>query len=245
MEISVTPASVNATRMQRDCAVMCCTKDASTKETSAGGDTVSISPLGRALAAAVARADAATKDLGRAELRSLVERTRKTVHNEEWHRDAKKLATELPQGADAGRADIAQKAVKFIERLTTLPRPPGLERDNPFYGLSRAELAAIEYDETGSFTMNERRAASSEAGRQYGEWSVEVCARARDESARTGKTTHFYREILAYFEALPAIEQVALPDGYMDRLRAEVAAGRKDDTNTWTTWLTMGAPPHS
>lgn len=208
-------------------------------------DDVCISPQARAFGAAIDRAEAAMKALSRSDLKALATRTEKNVLSGEWHRDATRLADEKPVDADPSRMDVARRAARFIDRLTAPPRPAGLEKDNPFYGLSRTELAAIQYDESGSFTTNERRAACSEAARQYGEWTAKVCARGMEERALTGKMTNFYREILAYFETLPTIEQVTLPDGYMDRLRAEVAASEKTDMSMWAEYLTLGSPRHS
>lgn len=207
-------------------------------------DTVSISPRARAFGEAIDRAGAAMKALSRSDLRALATRTEQNVLSGEWHRDAIRLADERPVDADPSRMDVARRAAHFIDRLTAPPRPAGLEKENPFYGLSRADLAAIQYDESRSFTTNERRAACSEAARQYGEWTAKVCAKGMEEHARTGKMTNFYREVLAYFEALPTIEQVTLPDGYMERLRAEVAASEKTDMSMWVEYLTMGSPHH-
>jgi hypothetical protein len=194
--------------------------------------------LGRTLSAAISRAEATTKGQSENELRAIVKRAE--VHlNDDWRRDMGRFAKEAPDGADEGRLTISRQATRYIDQMTSPPRAAGLARENPFFGLGRAELAAIQYDESGSFTTNERRAAASEAGRQYGEWSAEICARATRERALTGKSEHALNEILAYFDALPAIERAALPKGYMERLRAEVAASENDDMRTWPDPLSM------
>jgi len=92
--------------------------------------------------------------------------------------------------------------------------------------------------------VNERRAAASEAGRQYEEWSAAASARAWGESTQTGKLTNFLREVLAYFDALPPIEKEAAPEGYEKRLRATVSASAKDDTPYSPEWLNNLLPRH-
>lgn len=221
------PASVSAS-------VPVCAKPDSTSQ----GDTASLSSLGRVLSGAISRAEATTQGKSDNELRAIVKRAE--VHlNDDWRRDMARFAKEVPDGADEGRLAISRQATRYIDQMTTPPRAAGIACENPFFGLGRAELAAIQYDESGSFTTNERRAAASEAGRQYGEWSAEVCARAAKERALTGKSDHVLSEILAYFDALPAIERAALPKGYMERLRAEVAASENDDTRACPDPLSM------
>jgi hypothetical protein len=209
--------------------------------TSAQGDTAALSSLGRTVSAAISRSEATTEGKSDNELRAIVERAKKHL-DDNWRRDAGRFAKEVPKGADEGRLVIARQATSYIDQLTTLPRAAGVAHENPFFGLGRAELAAIQYDESGSFTTNERRAAASEAGRQYGEWSAEVCARGLEEHSLTGRSNRFLSEVLAYFDALPAIERAALPKGYMDRLRSEASAPEKDDTHGWPEHLSMALP---
>jgi hypothetical protein len=104
--------------------------------------------------------------------------------------------------------------------------------------MSRSDLAAIQYDQTGRFTPDERRAAASEAGRQYGEWSAQVCERAASERARTGKTVNFLREVLAYYEALPAVERAALPAGHLANLRLKAATAGEKKEIPWDDLIT-------
>lgn len=238
MHIALTTSSAPWVRALRATSLDTSASDVSDTSSSANS-TVVISPMGRVLGAAITRAEKATRDASPSELRSLVERTQNLLMDN-WHDDAVRHADKLPPGADEARRDIAQRAAHYIERLTAPQPSAGVETENPFFGLSRAELAAIQYDESGSFTTNERRAASSEAGRQEGAWSADVCARAAQERERTGKMTHFLREILAHFDTLPAVEQAAAPLGYVERLRTDVAAAEKDDTTAWADYLKVG-----
>lgn len=49
---------------------------------------------------------------------------------------------------------------------------------NPFKGMSRDQLALIAYDESGTFTVNERRAARNESGHQESIWRKNIVAKA-------------------------------------------------------------------
>lgn len=201
----------------------------------AGSDTVHISLASRSAAslrAAISEAEDALTRVSPGELKSLVIRTQDGIFRRDWVGSANDLAKEMPAGADEDRLEIARRATAFVQRLTS-SHPMGNAQDNPFYGMTRADLAAIAYDESGRFTMNERRAAFNEAGRQAGEWSAEVCARSSGPQAGSGDITDFLREILAYYEALPAVEQAATPIGYIDRLREAVAGSENSDTANW------------
>jgi hypothetical protein len=63
---------------------------------------------------------------------------------------------EIPVSVDAARLAQARQATRFAYNLDS----------NPFAGLTRDELNAIVYDETKSYTVNERRAAFAEL-KQY------------------------------------------------------------------------------
>ena len=89
---------------------------------------------------------------------------------------------------------------------------------NPFKGLSQEQLSLIIYDESGTFTVNERIAAYDESYSQEQEWRRWVCAMGSAEASTTGSRTNFYKEVLAHYEGLPLIEQVQYPDDYTEQL---------------------------
>lgn len=78
-------------------------------------------------------------------------------------------------------------------------------------------------DDSGSFTVNERRAAYYEATEQRQAWKREVVAKAMAEYNRTVKMTNFYTEVLAYYKSLPPIEQAQLPANYEMDLQQRIA----------------------
>lgn len=57
---------------------------------------------------------------------------------------------------------------------------------NPFKGMSRDQLELISYDESGTFTVNERRAASDESDHQDCVWRKNIVAKS-NLLARQGK----------------------------------------------------------
>lgn len=90
---------------------------------------------------------------------------------------------------------------------------------NPFKGISRDKLTLIAYDNSGSFTINERRAAWEEASNQEEGWRKNVVGKAVDEYNSTGKLTNFSTEVLVHYEGLPAIEKARYPEGYASKLQ--------------------------
>jgi hypothetical protein len=205
-------------------------------------DTSRISPASRSASSLRAAISQAQDELARkspGELESLARRTQDRILTRDWVGSANDLAKEAPAGANEHRLEITRSATAFVQRLTS-SRPVGNAQDNPFYGMTRADLAAIAYDESGSFTTNERRAAFNEAGRQAGEWSAKVCAQGSGPQARSGDITDFLREILAYYEALPAVEQAATPTGYIDRLRKAVVGSEHDHPGPAVTSADVG-----
>ena len=93
---------------------------------------------------------------------------------------------------------------------------------NPFAGLSREQLSNIAYDDSGTYTINERRAASYEADIQEEAWRVKVCAQAMDEYNGTGKLTNFFKSVLDHYKGLPAIEQAQYPNDYASDLESKI-----------------------
>ncbi|MBI0440479.1 hypothetical protein F7100_22895, partial [Dickeya dianthicola] len=104
---------------------------------------------------------------------------------------------------------------------------------NPFKGMSRDQLALITYDDSGAFTVNERRAAWEEAYDQHASWSREVSARIMEEYNSKGRVSaSTYQSILDHYQSLPAIEEAQLPDGYASQLMTMIQQGGSDDALT-------------
>lgn len=85
---------------------------------------------------------------------------------------------------------------------------------NPFKGMPAELLTAISYDDSGTFTINERRAAWSESCDQHQAWGLKVIAEARMEYDRTGHHTNIYDQVLEHYKSQPLIEKARFPENY-------------------------------
>jgi len=94
---------------------------------------------------------------------------------------------------------------------------------NPFRGLSRDQLSLITYDESGSFTVNERRAASWEADAQHQDWARYIIDKMDAERQRTGRSDDALLETIHYYDSLPRIE-VAGYGNYEAMIRMQMGA---------------------
>jgi hypothetical protein len=116
---------------------------------------------------------------------------------------------EAPNTDDPGTLARAKKATGFVNGSDS----------NPFKGMSRDQLALIAYDDSGTFTVSERRAAWKESYSQEEAWRQKTFGKATDEYNRTGKLTNSFSQVLEHYEGLPAIEQAQYPENYANKLR--------------------------
>ncbi|QXH52419.1 hypothetical protein KSS94_04625 [Pseudomonas fakonensis] len=99
---------------------------------------------------------------------------------------------------------------------------------NPFASLSHEQLSLITYDESGDFTVNERRAASAELGARHGKWTQSVVHDIEKERQRTGSIDQGISQILSYYKSLPAIEEAQLPLNYEMNLSLQASGAEAD-----------------
>lgn len=175
---------------------------------------IAISSLASRLSRASQGFSDATAGLDRAGLASRVQANIDKILYplDQTHKAAAALA--VPQPSDANSAASAQAATAFVEDNT---------KPNPFAGLSREQLSAISNDESGTFTINERRAAFSQAYKEEQAWRTKVVAQANQEMNETGKQTEFFKNVLAHFYELPLTEQVLYPADYAADLDRKIA----------------------
>ena len=83
-------------------------------------------------------------------------------------------------------------------------------------------MSNIIYDESGTYTVNERHAAWRESYDLEEAWREKACAEAMNEYNRTGKLTNFFREGLEHYKSLPAIEQAQYPKDYAADLQSKI-----------------------
>ncbi len=87
--------------------------------------------------------------------------------------------------------------------------------DNPFAYKSRAELSAIVYDESGSYTVNERYAAAN----QRTELDQKFWAPVFQRALESGDWKPVITAALVFYASLSALEQTAYPDNYAQLLQ--------------------------
>lgn len=121
-------------------------------------------------------------------------------------------ASAVPEPNDDASAKSASSATAFVDR----------KGPNPFAGLSRDQLATIAHDEGGTFTVNERRAAFTQARQEEQAWRAQVVAAGISEYKESGKMTNFFGSVLDHFEGLPDLEKATYPENYADDLRAKI-----------------------
>lgn len=193
------------------------------REGSPARESLSISPLAQQLVESAQRADVRDQSLDRSALRERAEALLQPILGDTYDRNKARNDAQLPATSDVARLAQARQATAFVSDHIR----GGQSEKNPFAGLSREQLANITYDDSGSFTINERRAAYEEAAKQEFAFRVELSAKAIAEYNDSGKLTEFFKAAMAYFNDLPKIEQAQYPDDYASDLQQKI----RDDVN--------------
>lgn len=178
-----------------------------------------ISSLASQLAASAAYSSAKNKGLGFAELGDKARALLDQIVGPGFSRNRERNDREVPKATDAASLARARAATAFANG--SFKDNVGSE-PNPFAGMSSEQLATIAYDESGTFTANERYAAYRESYRQEQIWRVAVVARMQEEYNSTGKLTNFFKEVLSHYEGLPLMEQVQYPKDYAADLKEKI-----------------------
>lgn len=109
---------------------------------------------------------------------------------------------EVPDTSDQKLLDRAKQATAFFKKNAS----------NPFAGLPREKLTSIIYDDSGSYTTNERVAAMSEQQNQdFKYWSAVFA-----DSASRGDRRKTYMAAIDFYEKLSPLERAYddYPSGY-------------------------------
>ena len=117
----------------------------------------------------------------------------------------------LPQTDDPARLELGKKSLEYA--ISLHQSPPG-NASNPFAGMARNDLSAVVYDDSGTYTMAERYAASAELRMQDEAYFSSLSAKLTNG----GDNRDFFKSILDYFDDLPPVEKAAYPDGYRDSI---------------------------
>lgn len=201
------------------------TKSPETNENAAVGsqkDTSSLSSLSLQLSESAARAAARDSSLSRRELGEKASELLSKISGDSYFANKKAVDAEVPDTQDPELLARADNATQFVNG----------NGKNPFAGMSSDQLSLIIYDDSGSFTTNERRAAWSESFDQESVWRQKVAASAMAEYNGTGKLTKSFTAALEHYKDLPAIEQAQYPDSYEAKLQGWIALDFNYKTHT-------------
>ncbi|MDQ7735409.1 hypothetical protein QT231_22130 [Halomonas sp. SpR1] len=171
-----------------------------------------LSPLARQLNEVQARADARDAIMGRDELAGKAKNITDQLIGSSYHNNKARHDAEVPDTNDPILLERAKQATDFVNG----------KGSNPFKGLSADQLTLITYDEGGTFTINERRAAWEEKYDQWQDWKKEVGDKIIREWKEKGTITNSLTEVLEHYENLPPIEQAQYPDFWLASLNAQI-----------------------
>ncbi len=113
--------------------------------------------------------------------------------------------SEVPSSSDPQRLQQARQATESLYGRAA----------NPFAGLSRAELSAIVYDESGAYTVNERYAAANQRTTRDQQFWTPVFQQALE----SGNWQPVITAALVFYATLSPLEQTAYPANYVQLLQ--------------------------
>ncbi|GHC34808.1 hypothetical protein GCM10010082_31910 [Kushneria pakistanensis] len=186
---------------------------------------IRISSLAQELNAAQARADARDSSLDRDALSAKASDIRSQFYGSAYQQNKDKYDAEVPNTNDPAHLDRAKQATTYVNGSGS----------NPFKGLAPDQLSLIIYDEGGTFTMNEKRAALDEQWDQTQAWKREVVAEInRQWDEKNGDISDVLKDIMDYFDNLPPIEEAQYDSSWRQSLQNNIAhfsSGRSNSDN--------------
>lgn len=188
--------------------------------TASSGTSATISTLARQLAASATRVDALARTLNRSQLAARANAILGALTAKADAAQQAKYDKETPRTGDPALLARAKQATAF---MVSTRSGATSSVANPFAGLSREQLYYVVYDDSGSYTFNERAAALNEVSRQEAQWRDKVSADGKAEYNQSGKLTKFFTALLDHYKGLPAIAQAQYPDGYARNLQIKIA----------------------
>lgn len=163
----------------------------------AAASTAKLSSFARQLSDAAAHAALRDNGASREQLAALAGTITDALLGARYDQDKAAHDAEVPDSSDPARLALAGQATRFVND----------EGPNPFKSLPRDQLALIAYDESGTFTVNEQRAAWLESYDQEQAWKRAAIARMDEEHERLGKVSERTQQsIRDHYASLPAIE---------------------------------------
>lgn len=182
-----------------------------------GQATVGISSLAHMLSDAAARAAQRDASTSRNERVAIGDRATQAIQSPVYEQSKQMRDAQVPDSDDPQRLKQARQATASLNG----------KGENPFKGLSLEQLTLIEYDESGAFTLNERRAARVASQQAQSDWSRDVSNQLMQEYNRDG---HFspktLQGILDDYKNLPPILEARLGDDYEANLNMHIKSAQ-------------------
>jgi len=172
-------------------------------------DSSTLSTLASQLSEASVRAQARDVRLTKMELNSMAKNTFNELEGANYTSNKLKYDSEVPDSDNPTLLARAKSATQYTNGVGK----------NPFSGMPMDQLTLITYDDSGTFTVNERRAALEESAKQEFAWRQRVVAEAEHEYNSTGKLTKFFQSILDHYKSLPPALQAQYPNNYETKLK--------------------------
>lgn len=190
----------------------------SSEQTSAG---ISVSSLSQQLNAAQARADMRDSSLDRNALAAKASDIKSQLYDSNYYNNKAKYDVEVPNTNDPVHLERAKQATAYTNG----------QGGNPFKGMAGDQLTLIAYDESGTFTANERRAALDEQWDQLQAWKREVCAEiVRQWDEKHGDISDALKDIMDYFDKLPPIEEAQYDSSWRQSLQNNITHFSADNS---------------
>ncbi|WP_434678408.1 hypothetical protein J3P77_20395 [Pseudomonas sp. R1-18] len=174
-----------------------------------------ISTLARQLSECAERAAVRDKTLSREELGTLASRLHDQLSSGRY------VGGNIPKMLARSNADdpelLHRDHQAVLYNVNSMFGDKSLQ--SPFHGLSREDMVLILYDESDTFTINERYAAFLGANQLEQNFRENYCRR-NFEGAFNEHPFLGYAEPLMHYRSLPLIEQARYPEDYEARLES-------------------------
>ncbi|WP_425642496.1 hypothetical protein ACPUEK_04665 [Marinomonas gallaica] len=173
-----------------------------------------ISTLAQQLNEAQIRADARDASLDREALADKAKSLRKQITGPIYYQNKAKHDAEVPDTNDPAHLERAKQATAFTNGTGA----------NPFARLAPDQLTLIVYDESGTFTANERRAALLEQDEQDSAWRISVVNEImRQWKQNNGDFSEALEGIMEHYNNVPPIEEAQLHSNWRQYLESNIA----------------------
>ena len=190
---------------------------------SQGTSSPKISKLAQQLNEAQTRADARDASLDRESLADKAKSLRKQISGPIYYQNKAKHDAEVPDTSDPAHLERAKQATAFTNGNGT----------NPFARLDPDQLTLIIYDESGTFTTNERRAAQLEQSRQREAWEIAVCNEImRQWRQNNGDFSGALEGIKEHYNNLPPIEEAQIAGNWRQDIESNIAHAKAQGNQT-------------